>query len=518
MDKGNRGATGNTGKKVLSRIGIILLTVIITAVVFWNELGALFSPGNYDNADGMVETIMSKSATPGIAIVLSNQGETEYKSYGYSDINNKNMVTKQSLFELGSTTKAFTALSIILLEDEGYLTYSDPISDYISSFEPTFKGEKVNITIDQLLSHTSGIPPWSIQLIPEGTTEDMLEKTIHNISDIALNTYPGTECNYATINYDVLAMIIEKVTGQSYQDYVTEHILIPLGMTESYFSTGQEQKPDKLTKGYRVFFGKSIEYDAPRYYGNIAAGYLVTNLENLEKWINAQMGIGDFPNNLKRAIQRSHEVNIQTAGNVGNNQYYSFGWINDTENGVINHAGSNPNYSSQVIIDLEKQQAIFVLANSNSSAPLLIANNIYNNMNGNHMTKFNYDDVYVLIDLIFSFLAIIAVVNLGLRATRLVRGIKLNVKDEKIRIRKIIKSSIRLIFSIVLLLLVMFWPYLLNNNYYMIKVWMSYSVLIWMGLTAINCMLSILINIKNIRIIRSSKLGADLLTNSVIHT
>ncbi|MNJ58382.1 hypothetical protein D3C77_540120 [compost metagenome] len=134
------------------------------------------------------------------------------------------------------------------------------------------------------------------------------------------------------------------------------------------------------------------------------------------------------------------------------------------------------------------------------------------------MNKFNYDDVYVLIDLIFSFLAIIAVVNLGLKATRLVRGIKLNVKDEKIRIRKIIGSSIRLIFSIVLLLLVMFWPYLLNNNYYMIKVWMSYSVLIWMGLTAINCMLSILINIKNIRIIRSSKLGADLLTNSVIHT
>lgn len=497
-------------KKILSRTGsyiacAILFIVVITTIVCWNELGTLFKAGQYDSTDNMVETIMAKSATPGVAMVVSERGKTEYKNYGYADVNNQKRVTEESLFELGSTTKAFTALAVILLENEGYFSLSDSITDYIPSFEPTIKGEKVNITIHQLLAHTSGIPPWSIRLIPEGTTDDMLEKTIHNVSDIVLDTYPGTAYNYATVNYDVLALIIEKVTGKRYQDYMTENILIPLGMTDSYFSTGQEKESDKLTKGYRIFFGKSLEYDAPRYYGNIAAGYLVTNSKDLERWINAQMGIGDIPDHLLKAIQQSHQVDIKTAGYEAKNQYYSFGWSNDTKKRVVSHNGSNPNYSSQVIIDLEKQQAIFVLANLNSSTPSLIANNIYENMNGNHMNKFNYDDVYHLIDLVFSFLVITAIVILCVQAIKLVRGIKLNIKDEKTRFRKLTGSSIALILSIMLLVLVMIWPYLLNYNYSMIGVWMSYSVYLWMGLTAINCMLSIIINSKKIRIIRSSE-------------
>ncbi|MFC6333113.1 serine hydrolase domain-containing protein [Paenibacillus septentrionalis] len=496
-------------KKILSKTGsyiacAILFIVIITTIVCLNQLGTLFKVGKYDSTDNMVETIMAKSATPGVAMVVSERGKTEYKNYGYADVNNQKRVTEESLFELGSTTKAFTALAAILLENEGYFSLSDSITDYIPSFEPTIKGEKVNITIHQLLAHTSGIPPWSIRLIPEGTTDDMLEKTIHNVSDIVLDTYPGTAYNYATVNYDVLALIIEKVTGKRYQDYVTENILIPLGMTDSYFSTGQEKESDKLAKGYRRFFGKSLEYDAPRYYGNIAAGYLVTNSKDLERWINAQMGIGDIPDHLLKAIQQSHQVDIKTAGYEAENQYYSFGWSNDTKKRVVSHNGSNPNYSSQVIIDLEKQQAIFVLANLNSSTPSLIANNIYENMNGNHMNKFNYDDVYHLIDLVFSFLVITAIVILCVQAIKLVR-IKLNIKDEKTRFRKLIGSSIALILSIMLLVLVMIWPYLLNYNYSMIGVWMSYSVYLWMGLTAINCMLSIIINSKKIRIIRSSE-------------
>ncbi|OME81571.1 MULTISPECIES: serine hydrolase domain-containing protein [Paenibacillus] len=497
-------------KKTLSKTGtsttmcVILLITIITTIACWDELGSLVRTGNYDNTDNMVEIIMAKSATPGVVTVVSEQGKTEYKNYGYADAKNKKRVTEESLFELGSTTKAFTALCVILLENEGYLSLSDSVTDYIPSFEPTIKGEKVNIMIHQLLAHTSGIPPWSIRLIPEGTTEDMLEKTIHNVSDIALDTYPGTAYNYATVNYDILAMIIEKVTGKRYQDYMTENILVPLGMTDSYFSTGKEKESDKLTKGYRVFFGRSLEYDAPRYYGNIAAGYLVTNSKDLERWINAQMGIGDIPDNLLKAIQQSHQVDIKMAGYEGENQYYSFGWSIDTKNRVVSHNGSNPNYSSQVLIDLEKQQAIFVLANLNSTAPSLIANNIYENMNENHMNKFNYDDVYLLIDLVFSFLVIIAVVILCVQAIKLVRGIQLNIKDEKTRFRKMTDSSIALILSIMLLVLVMIWPYILDYNYLMIRVWMSYSIFIWMGVTSINCILTIIINIKKIGIIRSS--------------
>ncbi|WP_170307989.1 serine hydrolase domain-containing protein [Paenibacillus dakarensis] len=484
--------------------GVVLLILIITVAVCWNQLGNLFMAGKYDNEEDMVKTIMAKSATPGAAVVISNQGETEFKAYGYADIQNKKMVNEESLFELGSTTKAFTALSVILLENEGLLKYSDLITDYLPWFEPTFKGEQAKITINQLLAHTSGIPPWTIRLIPEGSTDDMLEKTIHNVSEIELDSSPGTEYSYATINYDVLAMIIEKVTGKSYQDYVTENILLPLGMTDSYFSTGQELEPDHRTKGYRILFGKDMEYDAPRYYGNIAAGYLVTNLKDLEHWIHAQLGMGDLPNNLKEAIQESHEVDLDTAGHEGNNQFYSFGWSVDTKNKVITHAGSNPNYSSHVIVDLEKQRAVFVLTNANSTAPSLIADNLFKNINGNSMKKYRYDDTYVLMDLVFSILVILAVISLCLKIIKLAGGIRLYINDGRTRTRKVIGNSIALIFRSIFLILLIIWPYLINNNYYMISVWMSYSLLIWIALAAINCILSIIIHIKKIAIIRRS--------------
>jgi CubicO group peptidase (beta-lactamase class C family) len=488
-------------KACITVISVILLTVAIASVL-WNVLGTLFSEGNYNDVDGMVKTVMDKSATPGLAMVISKQGKLEYKYYGYADISNKKRITEESLFELGSTTKAFTALAIMLLEDEGYLSTVDSVTDYLPWFKSTYNGKQVDITIDQLLAHTSGIPSWSIRLIPEGTSEYLLEKTVYNISNIKLDTYPGTQYNYATINYDVLALIIEKVTEKSYQYYINENILLPLGMKDSYFPTEQVSKSDKLTKGYRGFFGRSLEYDAPRYYGNIAAGYLVTNIKDIGRWINAQMGMGTMPDHLRSVIKRSHEVNKQTAGYEDENKYYSFGWNINLKKKVLNHGGSNPNYASQAIIDLEKQEAIFVLANLNSSAPTQIAYNVYADMNGGQMGKFSFDDLNILLDLVFSILSIIVVVGLYHKIINLVKYKKPNIKYENTGVRKIVGIYIGLILRILLLVFLFIWPYLLNYNYYYIWVWMSYAILVWEGFAIINCILLIVIRIRGIAAIR----------------
>ncbi|MFA9466447.1 MAG: serine hydrolase domain-containing protein [Velocimicrobium sp.] len=485
-------------KRTEITIIISLIVVIIFVSIWWKEIGTLFSPGSYRDVDSMVETMMDKSTTPGVATVISKQGELEHKCYGYADIKNHKEVDEESLFELCSTTKAFTALAIILLEDEGYIDGSDCIADYLSWFTPTYKGEHVNITIDQLLAHTSGIPSWSVRLIPEGTSEDMLEKTVYNISTITLATYPGTKHKYATVNYDILALIMEEVTGQRYQDFVTDNILRPLGMTESYFSTGQENVSDKLTKGYKTFFGKSLEYSAPRYNGNIAAGYLVTNVKDLGYWINAQLGMGDIPDKLKSAITKSHEVNEESAGYEDINRYYSYGWSNEIEYGVINHNGSNPNYSSKVIIDLEKQEAIFVLANLNSSVPTQIAENIYKNMNSKQMSKFSYNDFYILLDLIFSILTIIALVSLCSKIIKLTIQKKQTIKNENMKDGKMVRITIGVVLRIILLILIIIWPYLLNYTYHFVWVWMSNAILAWEVFTIINCVLSIITKLKSI--------------------
>ncbi|MNC13977.1 hypothetical protein D3C75_617400 [compost metagenome] len=173
-------------------------------------------------------------------------------------------------------------------------------------------------------------------------------------------------------------------------------------------------------------------------------------------------------------------------------QYYSYGWSNEQDEQVIRHSGSNPNFSSQVIINLEQQTAVFVLANLNSAAPSLIAHNLYENMNGNAMKAYKYDDTYNLIDVGFSFLVLLAVISVTLKGIRLAGGSRGDIRIERSRRRKRIIAGLSLSLRLLLLVLIVIWPYLIQYNYYMISVWMSSSVFIWMGLAAVSCVLSVI--------------------------
>ncbi|WP_341347871.1 serine hydrolase domain-containing protein [Paenibacillus sp. FSL H3-0469] len=476
---------------LLKGIAMLLIVVIATAAC-WHEIGTLLAAGKIDSESGMVQSIMDKTATPGVAILSARGGKTDFQTYGYADKEKRRPVTAESLFELGSTTKAFTALAVIMQQDQGELAFTDDVSQYLPEFAPTYKGEKAKISINQLLAHTSGIPSWSIRLIPEGSGREQLTATIHKMSSLALDTQPGSAYQYATVNYDILAGIIEQVTGMSYQEYVTEYILKPLGMNDSYFSTGRERKPEQLAQGYRVFFGKSMAYDAPRYYGNIAAGYLVTNLNDLQHWVNAQLGSSDIPDELNKAIQQSHELDLRTARHESEDLRYAFGWSQNSETHVIRHSGSNPNYSSQVIIDPQRKEGVFVLANLNSTAPTLIAQNIYDRMQGQPMKTFKYDDTYILMDGIASLLVVLTVIGITFKLIRLAAG-RSDFATEKGISRQKIKARVTLIIRALLLLVVLGWPLLVNYNYTMISVWMSYSVLLWMGLASLSCVLSMVL-------------------------
>lgn len=122
----------------------------------------------------------------------------------------------------------------------------------------------------------------------------------------------------------------------------------------------------------------------------------------------------------------------------------------------------------------------------------LIAQNKYENMNGNPMTSFKYDDSYILIDWVFSGLVLLAVIGITYKLIKLAGGANQTNIDEKGRRRKKTRARITLLLRMLLLVVVVIWPYLLNYNYYMLSVWRSYSVLLWMGITVISCLLSIL--------------------------
>lgn len=136
---------------------------------------------------------------------------------------------------------------------------------------------------------------------------------------------------------------------------------------------------------------------------------------------------------------------------------------------------------------------MFVLANLNSTAPTLIAQNIYDQMQGQPMKAFKYDDTYILMDGIASLLVVFTAIGIVFKLIRLAVGRSGYATDEKEVRRQKIKARVTLLIRALLLLLVLGWPLLVNYNYTMISVWMSYSVLLWMGLASISCVLSMIL-------------------------
>jgi CubicO group peptidase (beta-lactamase class C family) len=195
-----------------------------------------------EKIDELVQSVLKKSKVPIASICIVDHDDTLYRSYDLSSKSCEQEITEDSLFELGSMSKAMTGLAILYLEQQGKLNLDDNINEYLPWFHVKYDGiyraeqinKEVDLTISNLLHHTSGIPTESISKIPVGQSDDMLEKTIRNINGIKLDYYPGSRYQYATINYDILGLIIEKISNQSYESFISDYILKPLGLNNPY--------------------------------------------------------------------------------------------------------------------------------------------------------------------------------------------------------------------------------------------------------------------------------------------
>ena len=191
---------------------ILLMIMIITAVSFF-VLHYDSKEYTLQNEQEYINRICRMTHNRAVAVGIIDENDDEYLEY--CDIDGIS-VDEHTLFELGSTTKAFTGVGILDLEEKGLIDLDAPVTDYIDWFRPKYKGSDAVVTIRHLMNHSSGIPVWTISLIPEGSEGEItLEKTVKKIADVKLAHAPGEVYEYATINYDVIALIIEKVTGQN---------------------------------------------------------------------------------------------------------------------------------------------------------------------------------------------------------------------------------------------------------------------------------------------------------------
>jgi len=388
---------------------IFFIIVIILPSILASANEPKMSLDSYNSLKEIIDMAMQKSGTPGVAVAVVDEDSVWMNGYGYADETAGVMVGEDTLFELGSMSKAFTALGILYLEQKNELSLDDDIKEYLPWFSVvyngTYKGKEIHgevlITLKNLLYHTSGIPFETIGYIPEGKTDDMLERTVRNLIDVELDFYPGEKFSYATINYDILGLVIEVVTGNSYEAFIMENICKPLGLNNTYLYRQAAQETGLYAQGYKMEFFLPKRYDAPEYRGNTPAGYVISSIEDMARWMQIQMGFVSVPEPYNELIIKSHIADRTVA--AADEYAYAGGWNVHIRGEYLVHGGSNPNFSSMMMINMEQKIGICVLTNLNSNAPGYICKTFFDKQFGRSVTKYK-SDIYQILDGVFSFL------------------------------------------------------------------------------------------------------------------
>ncbi|MGD2093348.1 MAG: serine hydrolase domain-containing protein [Candidatus Aminicenantes bacterium] len=375
-------------KKISLMIFIITLLPLVVVSVFAEETTHLKSTLDLTETQKKAIEVyignqMKIGKIPGMAVVIVRGYRTVYlKGFGYADLKIKQPITPKTLFELGSTSKAFTGLAVLQLHDKKQLSLNDPVRKYIPWLKMKYREKEVDPRIEQFLYQTSGVPFHSIGDIPAASDNDALENTVKTLVGMQLDYFPGERFSYATINYDVLGLVIQEVSGVSFEEYMKTEILKPLGMHNTYLFR-DEARRHGLAKGYKICFGNPREYDAPQYRGNTPAGYFITNAEDMARWLKIQMQMIEPPGFNMELIKNSHKPNTK----IGSS--YAAGWnvvSNKGETGgeedIIFHAGGNPNFSSFILFRPGKKLGAAVLANIRSSYVDDIPMGIFNILQG----------------------------------------------------------------------------------------------------------------------------------------
>lgn len=323
-------------------------------------------PNQIKKIEYIVSDGMNRGKIPGLALVLIKDGKIILnKGYGIADIKNKIPVSLDTLFELGSTTKAFTGFAVLKLSQENKINLASAVNEYITWFYTLYKGEKVVITVKDCLYHNSGIPFQTLTTITSSIDPHELENTVKKINGTNLIDMPSRQFHYATINYDILGLLIEKITHQSYENYMTKEVLQPLNLTHSFFNREQAYNDPNMAVGYKLEYLHAVPYIAPTYKGNTPAGYLISNAHDMGLWLLYQLGDSTlFP----KIFLKSHEPNRSTPA-FFESSFYAAGWfMNETGKGaVFSHSGENPNFSSYFTFSPEHNIAVAVLANLHSN-------------------------------------------------------------------------------------------------------------------------------------------------------
>lgn len=291
--------------------------------------------------DGDVNAALHRFEAPGAAVMVIRNGHIAFvRAFGLRDMARSLPVRTDTLFEIGSLTKQFTAAGILQLQEAGKLQIDRPLVAYLPD-APHAK----EVTLRQLLTMTSGLHDYldgpAAEVEPLAARPAAYAKIIARIAPLPLDFPPGSKWSYSNTNYLLLGKVIEAVSRESYTDYLRHHIFDKLHMTDTHTTAEEDRLPD-MALGYRHANGRlglAPRIDAS--WGR-AAGFLITTLADLAKWDVALRG-GKV---VSAADYRLMTTSFMTSKNGSAD--YGFGFVVDSVYGQprIGHTGGSEAFTT----------------------------------------------------------------------------------------------------------------------------------------------------------------------------
>jgi CubicO group peptidase (beta-lactamase class C family) len=337
---------------------------------------SIFSYGASDTLTDKVDRIFAEwntTSSPGCALAVVKDGHILYEhGYGMANLELGVAITPKMVFDIGSVSKEITAMSIILLAQEGKLLLDDDIRKYL----PDIPDYGSKITIRNLLHHTSGLRNYTdlfdLEGIPEAdltTDRDAMQLIVRQKG---VNFKAGEEFLYSDTNYFLMSQIVKRVTGQTLRQFAQERIFGPLGMTSTHFHDDHTMIVPRRAAGYAPHSGGGFEIDMSDF-EQVGDGSVMTTVEDLYKWDQ------NFDHPLVGGPEAIHELTTPGTLNNGQRIPYGMGLFIDRYRGLswIHHSGEWVGYRAALSRFPDQHFSTLITCNCvGSMNPMIMAERI----------------------------------------------------------------------------------------------------------------------------------------------
>ena len=345
------------------------LTFICVYIIVCITGSAIYAQNFERKVDSLIQTEFNDRNGPGGVFLIAKNGKPVYqKAFGKANLELDVDLSTENVFQIGSMTKQFTAIAILMLEEQGKLSVKDPVSKYIADYP---SGEQ--ITIHHLLTHTSGIKDFTkMKSLSEISKKDMTpEMMVGFFKNEPVDFAPGEKFEYNNSGYVLLGYLIELASGESYEEFIKKHIFEKAGMSASRYASDRTLIPQKAYgyhKKERGYVNKTIiSYSIP-----FSSGALMSTANDLLKWQNAlNQNLLIRAETLKKAFS-SYRLNN------GEMFSYGYGWHIKDINGTPTreHGGSIFGFKSMGVYVPSEDLYVIGLSNCDCHSPTQVTKSI----------------------------------------------------------------------------------------------------------------------------------------------